>query len=80
MALPTTIATAQTVVIGTPEQMAASAAALWEAGARLLKVKLDDRMISERMVAIRSAVPEATLIVDANESGGRKGWRRAASC
>ncbi|HFP3077996.1 TPA: L-Ala-D/L-Glu epimerase [Citrobacter farmeri] len=68
--LPETIATAQTVVIGTPEQMAASAAALWEAGARLLKVKLDDRLISERMVAIRSAVPEATLIVDANES-----WR-----
>lgn len=76
--LPETVATAQTVVIGTPEQMAASAAALWEAGARLLKVKLDDRLISERMVAIRSAVPEATIIVDANES-----WRAdglAARC
>ncbi|SUH37248.1 mandelate racemase / muconate lactonizing enzyme family protein [Salmonella enterica subsp. enterica] len=55
--------TAQTVVIGTPEQMAASAAALWEKGATLLKIKLDARLISERMVAIRSAVPEATLIV-----------------
>ncbi|EHC50637.1 L-alanine-DL-glutamate epimerase [Salmonella enterica subsp. enterica serovar Give str. S5-487] len=60
--------TAQTVVIGTPEQMAASAAALWEKGATLLKIKLDARLISERMVAIRAAVPEATLIVDANES------------
>lgn len=62
--------TAQTVVIGTPEQMASSAKALWDRGSRLLKVKLDDHLISERMVAIRSAVPEATLIVDANES-----WR-----
>lgn len=78
VALPGTIATAQTVVIGTPEQMAASAAALWEAGARLLKVKLDDRLISERMVAIRSAVPEATLIVDANESWRAEGL--AARC
>ncbi len=39
--------------------MAASAAALWEKGATLLKIKLDTRLISERMVAIRSAaVPE----------------------
>lgn len=76
--LSATITTAQTVVIGTPEQMAASAAALWEAGATLLKVKLDDRLISERMVAIRSAVPEATLIVDANESWQAEGL--AARC
>ncbi|HCS1316283.1 TPA: L-Ala-D/L-Glu epimerase, partial [Salmonella enterica] len=70
--------TAQTVVIGTPEQMAASAAALWEKGATLLKIKLDARLISERMVAIRSAVPEATLIVDANESWRPEGL--AARC
>lgn len=67
--LPATVTTAQTVVIGTPEQMAASASALWETGARLLKVKLDDHLISERLVAIRAAAPEATLIVDANEAG-----------
>ena len=66
--LPETITTAQTVVIGTPEQMAASAKALYESGARLLKVKLDNHFISERMVAIRAAAPDATLIVDANES------------
>lgn len=64
------VTTAQTVVIGTPDQMANSAKALWDKGARLLKVKLDDHLISERMVAIRAAVPEATLIVDANEA-----WR-----
>jgi L-alanine-DL-glutamate epimerase-like enolase superfamily enzyme len=38
--LPESVVTAQTVVIGEPEQMAASAKALYEAGATLLKVKL----------------------------------------
>jgi len=66
--LASNVTTAQTVVIGTPDQMANSAKALWDKGARLLKVKLDDHLISERMFAIRTAVPEATLIVDANES------------
>lgn len=76
--LPQTIVTAQTVVIGEPSQMAASAKALYESGARLLKVKLDDHLISERMVAIRGAVPDATLIVDANESWKSEGL--AARC
>ena len=76
--LPQTVVTAQTVVIGEPAQMAASAKALYDAGARLLKVKLDDRLISERMVAIRGAVPQATLIVDANESWHSEGL--AARC
>lgn len=78
VALPETIVTAQTVVIGEPSQMAASARALYESGARLLKVKLDDHLISERMVAIRGAVPDATLIVDANESWRSEGL--AARC
>lgn len=76
--LPTSVVTAQTVVIGEPEHMAASAKALFDTGATLLKVKLDDRLISERMVAIRSAVPTATLIVDANESWHPEGL--AARC
>ncbi|WP_437889492.1 L-Ala-D/L-Glu epimerase [Phytobacter sp. V91] len=76
--LPATLATAQTVVIGTPEQMAASAAALYENGARLLKIKLDDHLISERLVAIRAAAPDATLIVDANEAWRSEGL--AARC
>ncbi|BBQ84167.1 MULTISPECIES: L-Ala-D/L-Glu epimerase [Enterobacteriaceae] len=76
--LPGTVTTAQTVVIGTPEQMAASAKALYASGARLLKVKLDNHFICERMVAIREAVPEATLIVDANESWRGEGL--AARC
>lgn len=78
LTLAKTVTTAQTVVIGTPEQMAASAKALYEGGARLLKVKLDDRLITERMVAIRAAAPDATLIVDANESWHGEGL--AARC
>ena len=76
--LPKHIITAQTVVIGTPEQMATSAAALSGKGAKLLKIKLDDHLISERLVAIRAAAPEATLIVDANEAWHREGL--AARC
>ncbi len=45
-----------------------------------MKVKLDDRLISERLIAIRQAAPEATLIVDANESWHSEGRRRAVSC
>lgn len=76
--LPGAVVTAQTVVIGEPEQMAASAKALYDSGATLLKIKLDDRLISERMVAIRAAVPQATLIVDANEFWHSEGL--AARC
>ncbi|HGU8935587.1 TPA: L-Ala-D/L-Glu epimerase [Escherichia coli] len=76
--LPETVTTAQTIVIGTPDQMANSASTLWQAGAKLLKVKLDNHLISERMVAIRTAVPDATLIVDANESWRAEGL--AARC
>ncbi|WP_413738813.1 L-Ala-D/L-Glu epimerase [Sodalis sp. RH21] len=66
--LPSRIVMAQTLSINEPELMAAAALRYWEAGARLLKIKLDDRLITERMVAIRTAVPDATLIVDANEA------------
>ncbi|WP_343551919.1 L-Ala-D/L-Glu epimerase [Pantoea sp.] len=72
------IITAHTVSIDTPEAMASSAQALWQHGARLLKIKMDDHLISERLVAIRSAVPDATLIVDANESWHAEGL--AARC
>lgn len=72
------IVTAHTVSIDTPEAMASSALALWQHGARLLKIKLDNHLISERLVAIRSAVPDATLIVDANESWQAEGL--AARC
>jgi L-alanine-DL-glutamate epimerase-like enolase superfamily enzyme len=72
------IVTAHTISIDTPDAMASSAQALWQHGARLLKIKMDDHLISERLVAIRSAVPDATLIVDANESWHAEGL--AARC
>ena len=62
------VSMAQTVSIGTPEEMAEAALALQKKGATLLKIKLDDRLIAERLVAIRTAVPNASLIVDANEA------------
>ncbi|HBH67225.1 MAG TPA: L-Ala-D/L-Glu epimerase, partial [Erwinia persicina] len=75
---PALIEIAQTVSIDGPEMMASSALALWENGAKLLKIKLDHHLITERLVAIRSAVPQATLIVDANESWQSEGL--AARC
>lgn len=48
--------------------MAEAARRCWDQGVRLLKVKLDDHLLTERVIAIRAAVPQATLIVDANES------------
>ncbi|HAT5001626.1 TPA: L-Ala-D/L-Glu epimerase [Serratia marcescens] len=75
---PAQIRMAQTVSIGTPEAMAFAARELERQGATLLKIKLDDHYISERLVAIRAAVPQATLIVDANESWQAEGL--AARC
>ncbi|PKH26789.1 L-Ala-D/L-Glu epimerase [Enterobacterales bacterium CwR94] len=77
-ARPTEIAMAQTLSIGTPEAMAASAMAWWDKGVTLLKIKMDAHLITERLVAIRTAVPDATLIVDANESWQGEGL--AARC
>ncbi len=68
VALPTRIVTAQTLSIDEPQTMAKAARRCWDQGARLLKVKLDDHLLIERVVAIRAAVSQATLIVDANES------------
>ncbi|ARJ43594.1 L-Ala-D/L-Glu epimerase [Pantoea alhagi] len=76
--LPGRVTMAQTVTLDTPESMASSALALWENGARLLKIKLDNHLITERLMAIRSAVPQARLIVDANESWHSEGL--AARC
>ncbi|MGD8204770.1 L-Ala-D/L-Glu epimerase [Pantoea sp. FN0305] len=76
--LPGRVSMAQTVTLDTPESMASSALALWENGAMLLKIKLDDHLITERLMAIRSAVPQARLIVDANESWHSEGL--AARC
>ncbi|MFO1033186.1 MAG: N-acetyl-D-Glu racemase DgcA [Hyphomicrobiales bacterium] len=60
------LTTAYTISLDTPEAMAAAAKA---AGRSLLKLKLGRPGDAERLAAIRAAVPEARLIIDANE-----GW------
>ena len=65
---PQPLTTAFTISLGTPEAMADAAR---DAGARpLLKIKLGADGDAERIAAIRDAVPQTELIVDANE-----GWR-----
>jgi L-alanine-DL-glutamate epimerase-like enolase superfamily enzyme len=68
LAAPHRLTTAFTISLGTPEAMANAAR---DAGARpLLKIKLGADGDGERIAAIRDAVPQTELIVDANE-----GWR-----
>jgi L-alanine-DL-glutamate epimerase-like enolase superfamily enzyme len=65
---PQPLVTAYTISLGSPDAMAAAAAA---ASARpLLKVKLGGDGDPDRIAAVRRAAPRAELIVDANE-----GWR-----
>jgi L-alanine-DL-glutamate epimerase-like enolase superfamily enzyme len=64
---PKPVVTAFTISINTPDAMAQ--AALAAAHRPLLKIKLGQTGDSERIAAVRAAVPKAELIVDANE-----GW------
>jgi L-alanine-DL-glutamate epimerase-like enolase superfamily enzyme len=58
--------TAFTISLGTPEAMAAAAGKA--AHRPLLKIKLGGDGDAERIAAVRKAVPESELIVDANEA------------
>jgi L-Ala-D/L-Glu epimerase len=63
---PQPVATAFTISLGTPDEMAKAAA---QAAARpLLKIKLAGEGDAARLAAVRSAAPDASLIVDANEA------------
>ena len=64
------IVSALTIVIDTPEAMAAAACAIAQVPLIKIKVGADDP--AARMRAVRAAAPHATLIVDPNE-----GWNRA---
>jgi len=67
---PSPCTTAYTISLGTPDAMAAAAA---QAAHRpLLKIKLGSDDDMARIAAVRGAVPQADLIVDANE-----GWTPA---
>lgn len=60
--------TSYTIGIDTPETMASRARQKYSEGYSTLKVKLGATRDYERLDAIRSAVPDATIRVDANEA------------
>lgn len=60
------IETAVTIGIDTPEAMHRAANALGVVP--LVKVKVDDQLVAERIAAVRAALPDARMIVDPNES------------
>jgi len=63
---PRAVASALTIVIDTPDAMAAAARDIRHAP--LLKVKVDAEQPAARIRAVRRAAPDAALIVDPNES------------
>jgi L-Ala-D/L-Glu epimerase len=63
---PSSVITAMTIGIDTPQAMAIAAQA--EGKAPLLKIKVDADNPEARVRAVRAAAPHATLIVDPNES------------
>jgi L-alanine-DL-glutamate epimerase-like enolase superfamily enzyme len=74
VAPPVPVATAFTISVGAPDEMARAAAL---ARARpLLKIKLSGEGDAARLVAVRAAAPDATLIVDANEAWAEAGLER----
>ncbi|ELV8721115.1 L-Ala-D/L-Glu epimerase [Vibrio harveyi] len=66
--LPTSIVTAMTVSINTPEAMANQTRSYIEQGAKLLKVKLDGEQVIERVRAVREAAGDTMIVLDANEA------------
>ena len=65
--------TVQTLVIDTPAAMGDMALAVVKRGVRVLKLKLDQAQVLERVQAVRRAVPDAELVIDANESWSAEG-------
>lgn len=69
VAAPSSVTTAYTLSLDTPEKMAAAAR---QVSRPILKLKLGADGDLERLHAVREAVPSASLIVDANE-----GWNES---
>ncbi len=63
---PSSLVTAWTISLDSPEAMMKAAAG--NRDRPLLKVKLDDACIMERVRAVREGAPGARLVIDANES------------
>ncbi|USD61400.1 dipeptide epimerase [Vibrio sp. SCSIO 43140] len=62
------IETAMTVSVAELSVMAEQAKEYVSQGATLLKVKLDDQAVVDKIAAIRAVAPNAKIIVDANEA------------
>jgi L-Ala-D/L-Glu epimerase len=62
---PKPLTTVYTISLGAPEEMAENAR---NSGRPHLKIKLGGEGDADRLAAIRAAVPEATLVIDANEA------------
>jgi len=62
---PGPVETAETVTLGTPEEMAAAAGAV---AGRLVKLKIGGPGDMDRVAAVHAARPDARLILDANEA------------
>ncbi|MBW3698331.1 dipeptide epimerase [Vibrio sp. T187] len=62
------IETAMTVSVAEPKVMATQAKDYVEQGATLLKVKLDQHQVYERVAAVREIAPSCKIILDANEA------------
>lgn len=63
---PTSLTSAQTISIGSEEEMAAEARQF--ANYPLLKVKLDNENIVSRIAVIHENAPQSNIIIDANEA------------
>ncbi|MGB1299334.1 MAG: N-acetyl-D-Glu racemase DgcA [Psychrobium sp.] len=63
---PNTCTTAQTLSIGSIDEMSEAAKEI--AHQPLIKIKLDNQLVLERMHAIHSAAPQSKFIIDANEA------------
>ncbi len=68
LSAPAPQTTCYTVSLGSPEEMAASAAAAVARGLSLIKLKLGGEGDAARMRAVRAECPVARLVADANEA------------
>ncbi len=73
---PASLQTAVTVSLDTPESMRDKAAEAWHSGMHILKIKVggNDGYDVQRIRAVAAAVPDASLLVDANQA-----WDAAAT-
>lgn len=69
-AKPSPIQTAVTISLKTPEEMAEDAGIAFGRGFGILKIKVGgkDGMDLQRIIAIRKALPQARLLIDANQA------------